>query len=119
MGRVYKNESKILLAELLEIYEMSNFDWLSYQITKQNTLTIHHIIKESEGGLLCFDNAAMLTKRAHRIINICECKDYLLYSEINDYFKEIIARRTYLDDDLIKQSKEYKKALNNLVYGER
>ena len=53
MGRVYINENKILLNEIIEIYIPEKYDWLSYQITKNNILTIHHVIKKADGGILC------------------------------------------------------------------
>ena len=38
MGRIYVNENKILLNEIIEIYKPEKYDWLSYQITKNNIL---------------------------------------------------------------------------------
>ena len=52
----------------------------------------------------------MLTKKSHRGLHICENKDFILYSEINDFFREIILLNSPLDDYLINESKEYKKA---------
>ncbi len=63
-------------------------DWLSYQITKNNILTLHHILKVADGGKLNIDNSALLTKRAHRALNICENRDYILYLEINNFLKQ-------------------------------
>ncbi len=116
MGRVYQNENQLLLKELLDIYKPNGFDWLSYQITKNNILTLHHVIKVADGGLLSKDNAALLTKKSHRGLHICENKDFILYSEINDFFREIILLNSPLDDYLINESKEYKKALTRVLY---
>ena len=44
---------------------------------------------------------------------MCKHKDYVLYSEINNFFKEIISLGSPLDDYLIK---EYKKALIKTLY---
>ena len=116
MGRIYQNENQILLRKLIEIYQPDKYDWLSYQITKRNLLTLHHILKAAEGGKLSIENAALLTKKAHQLLHICEHRDFILYSEINDFFREIVAFRAPLDDYLIRESREYKKALTNTLY---
>ena len=115
MGKIYQNENQILLRNLVEIYQPDGFDWLSYQITKKNILTLHHIIKVADGGILSADNAALLTKRSHRALHMCEDKDFILYSEINDFFKDIIAVGEF-DDNSSKESKEYKKAIIKTLY---
>ena len=116
MGNVYTNDTQILLQKLLLIYEPISTDWLSYQITKKNTLTIHHVIKIADGGILCVDNAALLTKRSHRLLHMCEHTDFILYSEINDFFMEVIVRGTPLNDFYMKESNENKKALCRTIY---
>ena len=116
MGRIYQNKNQIFLQELIKIYQPNGFDWLSYQITKKNILTLHHIIKEADGGQLRIDNSALLTKNSHQKLHTCEHKDIILYSEINDFFREIVSHGAPLDDDLIKESQEYKKALTKTLY---
>lgn len=116
MGKIYKNENQVLLKELIKIYVPNEFDWLSYRITKKNILTLHHVIKVADGGLLRVDNSALLTKTSHQNLHICEHRDLGLYSEINDFFREIIAHRAPLDDYLIRESKEYKKVLMRTLY---
>ena len=116
MGKVYKNENQLLLRGLIEIYKPVDFDWLSYQITKSNILTLHHIIKAADGGPLDIENSALLTKKSHRALHICEHKDFVLYSEINDFFREIVERRAPLDEYLQKESKVYKKVLAKNLY---
>ncbi len=116
MGKVYQNKNQILLQKLIEIYQPDSYDWLSYQITKKNILTLHHIIKVENAGTLDIKNAALLTKKSHRSLHICENKDFILYSEINDFFKEIISYGTVLDGYLKKESKEYKRALMKTLY---
>ncbi len=116
MGKVYQNQNQLLLRELIEIYNPDGYDWLSYQITRQNILTIHHIIKRVDGGSFDLDNLALLTKRAHRALNICESKDLSLYLEINAFFEEIVTLRTALDSYYKEESKEYKKALARVLY---
>ena len=116
MGNIYKNENKLLLQELIEIYNPTNYDWLSYQITKNNILTLHHIIKAADGGELSIENAALLTKRAQRVLHMCEYKDFILYSEINEFFKEIISYGMPLNNYFENQSREYKRSLTKVLY---
>ena len=116
MGKIYVNENKILLNEIIEIYKPEKYDWLSYQITKNNILTIHHVIKVADGGILCIENAALLTKKAHRALHMCESRDLILYIEINEFFKEIISYRFPLTEEQQKISREYKKALTKTIY---
>ena len=116
MGKIYINENQLLLQELIKIYQPIGVDWLSYQITKSNILTLHHVIKAADGGQLRIDNSALLTKKSHRGLHICEHRDFVLYSEINDFFREIISLGSPLDDYLVKESKEYKKALTKTLY---
>jgi len=116
MGKIYQNENQILLQDLIVIYQPDNYDWLSYQITRKNTLTLHHVTKVAEGGILDKSNAALLTKKSHRALNICEARDYYLYEEINSFFREIIAHSAPLDDVLKIESKNYKKALVKTLY---
>ena len=59
MGKVYRNEKQELLEELKLLYQMKDIDWLSYQITRNNVLTIHHIIKACNGGPLNKENSAL------------------------------------------------------------
>ena len=116
MGNVYSNKNQLLLRELIKIYEPNGFDWLSYQITNSNILTLHHVLKVADGGKLCRDNAALLTKRAHRALNICENRDFILYLEINDFFREIIFKGEPLDDYFKEETKQYKRALMKTLY---
>ena len=116
MGNIYHNENQLLLKDLIKIYEPDGFDWLSYQITKSNILTLHHIIKVADKGILSIDNAALLTKRAHRALNICEVRDIILYLEINNFFLRIIEKGEPLDEYFKEDARQYKKALTKTLY---
>lgn len=116
MGKIYKNENQLLLQKLVKIYQPNGYDWLSYQITKKNILTLHHIIKVADGGELSLENSALLTKKSHKSFHICENKDFILYCEINEFFKEIVSHGTVLDNYFETQSKEYKRALIKTLY---
>ena len=125
MGKVYHNPNQEMLEELLKYYQIDTLDWLSYPITKKNILTLHHIIKAADGGPLTIGNSAILTKSSHRALHICEARDFILYSEINAFFKAIIAYRLAMEDQLAKmalndefrkESKGYKLALTRTLY---
>ena len=129
MGRIYQNQNQILLQELIPIYlppdyPYHNYDWLWYPISYSkkssiNILTLHHVIKAAEGGPLCIGNAALLTKRAHQDLNTCEAKDPILYDEINDYFLDIIEVGEPLNEQFIKEAKEYNLALKRAIHPKR
>ena len=116
MGKIYVNENQILLRQLIEIYQPNNFDWLMYQKTKNNTLTLHHIDEVNEGGILCIDNAALLTKKSHRALNMCESRDIYLYVVINEFFKRIIENAGPMTQELIEESRDLKKSLTRTLY---
>lgn len=116
MNKEHRNENKIVLQELVEIYKPDKFDWLSYQITKSNILTLHHIVKVADGGKTNINNGAILTKKSHRALHMCESRDHILYDEINDFFKLLVDYSKPLDELLWKESRNYKKALVKTIY---
>ena len=116
MGRMYVNENQVLLRQLIEIYQPNGFDWLMYQITKSNTLTLHHVDEVSEGGKLTVANSAILTKKSHRALNMCESRDFYLYIIINEFFREIIELSGPLTTEFEEESRELKKALTRTLY---
>lgn len=117
MGKVYYNETKIIIDDMKRIYGPDDLDWMSYLITVRNVLTYHHIIKECDGGLLELSNGALLTKKAHRLLNMTEIKDYNLYLAWNELFKEINKRKEPMDDYLREESKSLKLHTHKLIYG--
>ena len=115
MGKVHVNNNQILLPQLIQIYQPLDIDWLAYQITKGNVLTVHHVTKQEHGGPTSIDNSALLTKKAHRVLHICEHKDFILYEEINDFFREIIRAQSF-NEVFQEESKKYKKVLTKTIY---
>lgn len=116
MGAVYANENQIILLEMIRIYNPEEIDWMSYQVTKKNRLTLHHIEKVCSGGITTIDNGAILTKRAHRIINIIEAKDYFLYIDWNDLFYLINKSNLPPCEEYVKEMRLLKKYTQNVVY---
>ena len=115
MENICKIEKELLLKEMLYIYGYSNYDWLHYPITKRNGITLHHIIKKCNGGDLSTENIAILTKKAHQNLHTCEHYDIVLYNEINDFFNKIVIVSAPLNDYLINESINYKKALTRVL----
>ena len=116
MGNKYVSENKILLLEMIKVYSPCEIDWMCYQITKNNILTLHHIEKICEGGLTLIENGALLTKRAHRILNIIEHSDYALYIDWNDLFYLINESKIPPCEDYIKEMRLLKKYTQSIVY---
>ena len=116
MGRVYTNPNKVILQEMVEIYKPITIDWMSYQITRKNQLTFHHIAKQGFGGATEIANGALLTKRAHRILNIIENRDYLLYEVWNSLFELINAAKQPPCDEYVKEMVLLKRCTQKIVY---
>lgn len=117
MGKVYFNKTKIIINEMCKIYGPDEMDWMSYLITVRNVLTYHHILKECDGGIMELSNGALLTKKAHRLLNMTETKDYVLYKAWNDLFMEINKRKEPMDENLREESKTLKLYTHKLIYG--
>ena len=116
MGRIYVNQNQLLVKEMIKIYNPGNIDWMSFEITRKNTLTFHHIVEECFGGPSIIENGALLTKRGHRILNILGDNNYMIYDDWNDLFKEINKSQAPLDDYFKKYSKELKEESLKLIY---
>ena len=116
MGKVYQNENQIILLQMLEIYKSDITDWMQYEIIKRNILTLHHIKKACEGGTDSINNGAILTKRAHRILNMVEAIDSVLYDEWNALFMLINQGAKPPCNEYICEGKKLKKYTQKIVY---
>ena len=116
MGRIYKNENQLLLLEMLEIYQPGLWDWMQYQITNKNTLTLHHIRKQSDNGLVILSNGALLTKKAHQILNKLEDLYYSLYIDWNDLFFLINVDKQPPCDYYVGEARKLKKHTQKILY---
>ena len=71
-----------------------------YVLSKQNPLTMHHIIPLSEGGKTNFENGSNISNLAHTGIHIVSYDDYVKAREIIDYllyYKEFKDDQARLD----------------------
>lgn len=71
-----------------------------YVLSKQNPLTMHHIIPLSEGGKTTLENGSNVSNLAHTGIHIVSYDDYVKAREIIDYllyYKEFKDNQARLD----------------------
>lgn len=116
MGKIYKNENQLLLFQMIEIYQPDSMDWMQYQITKSNILTLHHIRKVCESGMTIIKNGSILTKKAHRILNIVEGIDCYLYDEWNCLFELINNAKQSPCIEYVNEARKLKKYTHKVVY---
>ena len=77
---------KKIKKEMLQIYKpYSHLDWLNYKLVKKD-VTLHHIIKRENNGLLEISNLALIMPSGHQYLHIIECKDLDTYIAINKIF---------------------------------
>ena len=116
MGKKYVNENQILLPKMIEIYKPIDFDWMHCKITKDNSLTIHHIHEAVYGGITSLDNAALLRKKSHRTLNMLENRDYGLNFAWNDLFRDINFSKKPPSDEFVKEILLLKSRTKKIIY---
>lgn len=116
MKKIYTHENTILLKEMIKIYKPNDIDWMSYIITTKNSLTFHHINPKNKGGKTTIENGALLTKRAHRDLNIIEELDYALFQDWNELFEFIVKSNSPLDEYYKEESRKLKQYSKKLIY---
>ena len=116
MGKIYKSENHIVLLQMIEIYRPDVTDWMQYQITRRNILTLHHIRKACEGGFTCVDNGAILTRKAHQVLNMVEAIDGVLYDEWNDLFALINQGKQPPCKEYVREGKKLKNYTQRIIY---
>ncbi len=116
MSKIYVNENKILLDEMIKIYKPEDMDWMSYLVTVKNGLTFHHIVEQKNGGMTTIENGALLTKKAHRALNMLLTRDSILYNDWNGFFVDLNRTKSPMDDYEKGYSKLLKKATLKVLY---
>jgi len=116
VGKKYVNDNQILLPKMIEIYKPVDFDWMHLAITKSNPLTIHHIHESVYGGETTIDNAALLGKKSHRILNMLESRDYGLYFAWNDLFRDINVSNRPPSDEYVKEMILLRNKTKKVIY---
>ena len=75
--------------EMINVFNLSEYDWMNYKINEDDVITFHHIIKEEDGGKYELKNGALLTRRAHEYLHYIERIDKKIYDMINNVFSDI------------------------------
>ena len=85
---------KRVTREMIQIWNVKNFDWLGYELKKGDYLSYHHIVPKRDNGKMSVDNGALLSgKISHPYIHLIEAKDIEIYSYINNMLKTINNQR--------------------------
>ena len=87
-----------VLKHLVIMYEIKEYDWLNFKITKDNPLTFHHIKKEQHGGEKTFKNGAPLTDLGHSYLHQIEVKDKRIFYELSKQLQRINDSKTKITD---------------------
>ena len=114
------------LQNLVCIFQPDGFDWMNFTLSKSNPYTYHHILERNNGGERSVDNGAILTKKAHRFLNLLQMVYPDAYDDLQDVFRRINASKQpmvqeYIDeiDEILRKvliTKEYKfKPFKNFV----
>lgn len=86
-----------VLRKMIEIYKITDKDWMNFSISIENYLTYHHIDKKENGGLEDIKNGTILTKKAHDLLHMIEKRNNQIYIQINELLKEINNSNNLLD----------------------
>lgn len=80
---------------MINMWNMTDRDWLGYKLNKENYFVFHHIHKREHGGKLIIDNGAILCggESSHQYLHVIECKDYELFVYLNNMLKNINSQR--------------------------
>lgn len=105
--------------EMVCLYKTFSKDWMGFNITSNNPLTLHHIKKREYGGEDDIDNLALLTEKAHRLLHKIEndnpeiyCTWSAIFRTINDSKAPITKGMRIAIDKFKKQTKNF----NNSIY---
>lgn len=104
-----------MLKKMLIVFKPDGRDWMGIPITKNNVLSFHHIIKR-KNGLTIVDNGALLTKRAHRKLNILESHNNELFELWQNLFISINETMSPPNDEHKALMKEYMQLTNECLY---
>ena len=75
----------------LEIHKPDGVDWMNFRLSRDNPYTLHHIKEKRNGGSNSLDNLAILTKTAHKLLNVLDKKCPDAYNDLQQVFMKINA----------------------------
>ena len=106
---------KSRLQRKIEIYQPNGIDWMNFILSRENPYTLHHIVEKRNGGSCSLDNLAILTKMAHKLLNIFDiwCPD--AYDDLQEVFRKINESNGPPTDEIIREIDEilYKALISN------
>ena len=105
-----------LIEKMIKIYNPNGYDWMGFPITKNNKLTYHHIQMKKDDGQTILENGALLTKSAHRLLNILKTKNSDLYDEWQWLFYAINSSLTQPSYAYIEMMNELREQTTDTIY---
>ena len=90
----------------MEVHNPNGIDWMNFALTKDNPYTLHHIKERRNGGDNSISNLAILTKNAHKLLNILDkvCPD--AYNDLQNIFIKINASEAPPSEEIIQEIDE-------------
>ena len=85
------------------IYNPDGFDWMNFQLTKNNKYTFHHIVEKKNGGDDSVENGAILTDIAHKFLNILEIFCPYAYDDLQNIFIRINISQRPPTNEIMKE----------------
>ncbi len=87
----------------IDIHNPNGIDWMNMKLTKGNPYTLHHIKEKRNGGDNSLANLAILTKNAHKLLNILDklCPD--AYNDLQNVFIKINETQAPPTDEIINE----------------
>ena len=73
----------------IQIHQPDGIDWMNFKLTRDNPYTLHHIKEKRNGGDNSLSNLAILTKNAHKLLNILDEKCPEAYNDLQNVFMKI------------------------------
>ena len=83
------NKTQRTLIIMGYIYNPDGFDWMNYQISKENPVSYHHIVEKRRNGTTTVENGAILTDKSHDLLNILDQFCPQAYNDLQDVFIRI------------------------------
>ena len=108
------NKNKIIRLELIKIY--GKICMLNEPLTKENYITLHHLLKREHKGATTIKNGALLSKLMHEYLHFIENWYYGEYNYINEYLRYYKETR---DDEERKRMNAYVKKLTKEIKNEK
>ena len=94
--------SRKIIKDLKVTHNIKDRDFLGYKITRNSTLTIHHIIKKVYYEIDDPSNYALLVLESHNYLHSLERTDLHLYNEITSFFLEAKEQERQLDSNYFR-----------------